>query len=378
MKLHCTFTNELPFMIELPDGEYEINTFEAVVKLNLNSDWYYLNTARFVEYSGKDLYVGDKEILQDIIQKNGVSNYAFSDCKTFISCSFEEEYSPTEEDFDSVTEDRCREKLKSIMIRNKVKYKDSDDLHNKAHSQLTNLSQEQLRDIKERILIEGRFAQLHKVNAYYNAINSLIKHYSYLRGHFWVHKVDSNILEGTLVQDYVDGKYFDSTTIAGLVPSIMPSKKKYPEIESDDLMKLKDRLKNNTEMPVEEELILVARSLWYRLEYRSAVIECSAALEIAVEKKLVEKMTANGMIQVDIEKELAKTETNFRQRCDVFLKKYTGKSFELDNATLWGKIDNHRKNYRHKIAHSNVIPNKEKTEEIINDFKDAIIFINSL
>ncbi|WP_289137742.1 hypothetical protein [uncultured Brevibacillus sp.] len=378
MKFRATLTNELPFMIELPDGEFEVNTSVGIVRLNINSDWYYLNTARFAEYSGKDLYVGDKETLQNIIQNNGISNYAFSDCKSFVSCSFEEESSINEEDFKNITDDQCIKKIKSIMVRNGTTYTDSDDLHIKANKQFEKLPEKQLRSIKERILKEARLANLHKVYAYYDALNTLIRHYSYLRGHFWVHKLDSNILQGTLIQDYVDDKFYDSTTFAGLVPSIMPSKKKFPEIEPADLIALKGRLKNNTEMPIEDELILVARSLWYRLEYRSAVIESSAALEITVEKKLIEKMTARGMTEAEIETELAKTETNFRQRCDVFLKRCTGTSFVGDNTTLWDLIDQHRKNYRHKIAHSNVMPNREKTEEIVNDFQRAIEYVKSL
>lgn len=89
-------------------------------------------------------------------------------------------------------------------------------------------------------------------------------------------------------------------------------------------------------------------------------------------------MAASGMTQTDIEAELAKTETNFRQRCDVFMKRFTGSSFVTDNSTLWGLIDQHRKNYRHKIAHSSVVPDRNMTEEIINDFQTAISYIRSL
>lgn len=378
MKLKSILTNELPFMVELPDGEYEIGTTAGVVKITLNSEWYYLNTAKFVEYSGKEMYVGDKETLQDIIQNRGLSNYAFGDCKSFISCTFEEEFSISDDDVERINSDQCLAKLKSDMVRNKTNYADTDDLHLKANDKLSNLTPEQIRGLKKKILIEERLAKLHNVYAYYDALNSLVRHYSFLRGHFWVHKLDANILEGTQIQDYVDDQYYASITYASLVPSIMPSKKKYPDIDSNDLLVLRAKLKNNEELPIEDELILVARSLWYRLEYRSAVIESSAALEIAVEKKLIEKMISRGMVQSDIETELAKTETNFRQRCDVFLNRYTGTSFVNDNTVLWDQIDQHRKNYRHKIAHSNVVPDKSKTEEIINDFQAAIQFVRSL
>ncbi|MGO4548105.1 hypothetical protein AB4Z29_25290 [Paenibacillus sp. 2TAB23] len=378
MELRATLTNELPFMLELPDGEYEIGTSSGLVKISLNSEWYYLNTAKFAEYSGKSLFVGDKETLQEIIQRDGISNYAFSNCKSFVACSFKEEYSISSDDLERVTEDQCLEKIKSDMVRNKSEYMDTNDLHIKAIAKLVSLTHEQLRETKEKILVADRFSHLHNVYAFYEALNSLVKHYSNLRGHFWVHQLDANILEGTLIQDYVNDRFYDSITFAALVPSLVPSKKKYPDIRQDELVDLKERLKSNAEITVEDELIIVARSLWYRLEYRSAVIESSAALEIVVEKKLIEKMTTLGMSPADIDTELAKTETNFRQRCDVFLSRYTGASFVNDNSTLWAVINQHRKDYRHKIAHSNVKPDRNKTEEIINDFQTAIQYIRSL
>jgi hypothetical protein len=79
-----------------------------------------------------------------------------------------------------------------------------------------------------------------------------------------------------------------------------------------------------------------------------------------------------------LSKTLKKTETNFRQRCDHFLKLYTGKSFVTDNSIIWDLIDGHRKHFRHKIAHSSVNPDKQKTEEIINDFEKAILYVRSL
>jgi len=162
------------------------------------------------------------------------------------------------------------------------------------------------------------------------------------------------------------------------VPSILPSKKKYPEISEQERLTLQDRLEHVFQIPIEDELILVARSLWYRLEYRSAIIESSAALEVAVEKKLVEKMKAQGKDDTYIEDELKKTETNFNQRCDVFLKRYSGQSFVIDNSALWQTIDQHRKNYRHRIAHSSINPDRRTTETIIGDFEKAIKYISTL
>lgn len=378
MKFMSMMTNELPFMLELPNGIYKIKTSNGVVNIEINSDMYNLHLARFAESAGKKKYVGEKARLQEIIEDEKLSNYAFDKCKTFISCRSYSEKEFSTADFDEVSNEDCLEKVKTNLILQHIDYTDSEDLNEKANESLAGFSEADVSNIKNQILIEREFSKLHNVYSYYEAVNKLINQYSYLRKHFWVHKIDENILEGTLVQDYLDGRFFSSITRAGLAPSILPSTKKFPEITEAEKDILSSRLESDFCTPIEDDLILVARSLWYRLEYRSAIIESSAALEVTVEKKLVEKMKAQGKDDVFIETELAKTETNFHQRCDVFLKRYTGQSFVSDNSALWQTIDQHRKNYRHKIAHSSITPDEAITETIINDFEQAIRYICSL
>ncbi len=378
MKFMSMMTNELPFMLEIPNGMYSIKTTTGIVDMCFNSDMFNLYVARFPEFSGKTKYVGEKEELQKTITTQNLPNYAFDECKTFVSlrCSSEKNFS--EMDYSNISRDDCTEKIKSNILLQKVEYVDSNDLSLKAVQAFEDASQDELHSLREQILIEKEFSALHRTDAYYEALNIIIRQYAYLRKHFWVHKVDENILEGTLVQDYLNGQFYSAITRAGLAPSIMPARRKYPDISAEEKTIFNDRLANNREIPIEEDLILVARSLWYRLEYRSAIIESSAALEIAVEKKLVEKMKAQGKDESFIADELKKTEVNFNQRCDVFLKRYTEKSFVTDNPNLWGKIDQHRKDYRHKISHSTLSPDRSTTETIINDFEQAIHYISTL
>jgi len=378
MKFMSIMTNELPFMLEIPNGIYEIFTHQGTVQLDVNSDMYSLHTARFSQFSGKEKYVGEGDELQKIITSKNISNYAFDECKTFVGFRCYDEVDFTGDNLNSITEEQCIDKIKSNLIRQGVQYSDTNDLDKKASKYLGDIKEDDLSCLKQSILIEIEFRKLHKVYKYYEALNKLITQYAYIRKHFWVHKVDANILEGTLIQDYLDGRFYDSITHAGLIPSILPSRKKYPEMIDDEQVLLKNRLNSHFEIPIEDELILVARSLWYRLEYRSAIIESSAAFEVTVEKKLVEKMKLQGMSDTDVQTELKKTENNFRQRCDIYLKKYTGKSLEHDNLSLWTTIDQHRKNYRHKIAHSDIIPDKTTTEKIIDDFEIAIKYVNTL
>lgn len=377
MKFEVLFFNELPYVLEIPDGDYEITTKTGPITLTVSSEKYKLHRAPFAQYAGKYTIVADEKTLQEIIVQEKLSNYAFDNCKTFISCVVAKEKDITDDDIEAITEEQCVNRIQTILLRKKAEHS-GGDMKEAAKEEFNKMLPQQIIDIKKNICYDKTFQEINCIYDYYEALNSLIKQYRFLRKHIWVYKLDENILEGTSIVCLLNGQEFNSFKFAGLVPSILPFKKKYPELSAEETAVYKQRLLQQFEIPISDELLLAARGLWYRLEYRSAIIESSAALEVAVEKKLIEKMTSQGMNDADIRIELAKTETNFNQRCDVFLKRYTGQSFVVDNATLWNKIDIHRKNYRHKIAHSDVKPDKKKTEEIINDFESAVRYIAAL
>ncbi|MGG3562743.1 hypothetical protein ABES03_14205 [Neobacillus rhizosphaerae] len=118
--------------------------------------------------------------------------------------------------------------------------------------------------------------------------------------------------------------------------------------------------------------------MYERGEFRSAVINSSAALEVAVENKIIEKMKTDGLADQDIIAYLDTTKMDFPQRCDRQLRDKAGRSLVRDNLVLWVEIKSHRKKFRHKIAHSYLVPEKVETEKAINDFESAINWVESL
>jgi len=369
------FTNELPFMLEIPDGSYKIWTSKGNIILNVNSDMYKLHTARFAKFSRDIKYIGEEDVLQKIISDSDLSNYAFGECKTFISYTNECDIEFSETTYVTVTDEQC---LAWIRSNNSFHHSNEEELNKKANDYFVNIEPENVNKIKKTIVIKRKFSEMQDIDIYYEGLNRLIQQSAHFRGNFWTHKVDINILEGTLIQDYIDDKFYASITRASLAPSILPCHKKFPELTSEEKKDFEDKLKIKHEIPVEEELIFTARSLWYRLEYRSAIIESSAALEIIVEKKLVQKMKERKTAEHNIIKKLDSTKLDFTKRCDSQLMIYTGKSFVTDNPSLWKKICDIRKNYRHKIVHSELNPSRDETEEFINDFESAIKYIISL
>lgn len=81
-----------------------------------------------------------------------------------------------------------------------------------------------------------------------------------MRKYFWVHKVDENILDGTLVQDFLDGRFYSTITYAGLAPSILPSEKKFPEISIEEKEKL--------DMAEDKDYDLVYKPIWSKTARR--------------------------------------------------------------------------------------------------------------
>ena len=65
-------------------------------------------------------------------------------CKTFASCTFIEE-----DDISNITEEKSIEKIKELLIKQKVKYESTEELHDMAVKELSSLSFDQIYEIKK-------------------------------------------------------------------------------------------------------------------------------------------------------------------------------------------------------------------------------------
>ena len=386
MKFKVEIVNELPFMINLPTGDYRvratINGVDKLLTLNLSEDVYKLHISPFPNKALHSFCEGKSEELQRVIMNERIPYYAFEPLKSYIKCIVEEELEPTQQMLDEITKDQLIERIKTLILeRQGYTNIDSSNLPQLSEEEYTKIDMAgQLDGLKTNYLINNIINELsnQSVSFYYIALNNFIKQYSYCRKDFFVEPLTIHTLEGTYYTQYVDDHYYQRIKWAGKVPTIITHNQWLPNLEETELNKIKQRMELDEEIPAVESLLLVARNLAERGEYRSAVIESSAALEVVVEQKIVEKMLARGRNQHEIDNYLHITETHFYERCDHQLRVYTGQSFPINNATLWTTIDTHRKSYRHKIAHSTVMPDNRKTQEIINDFETAIRYIQSL
>lgn len=383
MKIKVTFTNELPFMIQLPNDTYPVNVSlpDKSVKtfhLNLSDEHFRLHVNPFANARTGTYIEGIGSELEQYVTENNCSNYAFSPLKSYITCDLEEELEINEEMLNNITDDELIKRLQTLILKEKRR-DGSETLEQQAIREFSGLSERSLLNLKYNYLVNKKFEKLGSyVYIYHEALNKFIIQYSYVRNDFFVEPLTMHTLNGTFVSKYIDGQFIDKTKYVGKAPSVFTHQHWMPEIEETPLNKLKGNLLGDIPVPSTKRLIITAKNLGERGEYRSAIIESSAALEIAVEEKIVEKMRGKGISMSRIQRYLKGTRMQFQVRCDSQLKSQTGFSFVKDNAALWGKIKKHRDKYRHKIAHSWLTPNARETEVFIQDFEDAVDYINSL
>ncbi|PJN48796.1 hypothetical protein PAEAM_56580 [Paenibacillus sp. GM1FR] len=384
MKLEVRFSNELPFMIQLPNGDYPVKTRISPTEekdfiLNLSDNFFRVHISPFASKESPNYLEGERADLESHIINNRIPNYAFEPCKSYITCHIEEELSLTEEHYTVVTSEVLIEKIKSRMIRESTGYTDTSDLTRMATTEFNSYTTDQILEAKVDYIVSKRLNELSRlVYPYYNALNQFIKQYSYLRNDFFVETMTMHTLKGTESLQFVDGYFYDSIKHVGKAPSLVPYRKWLPDIDSDQIETFRERLLNDFNIPPTKDLIIMARNLAERGEYRSAIINSSAALEVAVEQKIIEKMTLNGNTQEEIDTYLNSTKTNFYRRCNTQLNEKTGQSLPTNNSTIWTNINSHRNQFRHKIAHSSLMPNGSDTTRAINDFEAAVNWVEAL
>lgn len=387
MKLRIVFSNEMPFMIQLPSDDYKVKLthrpecqdFELI--LTLTDKMYRLHLD---SQPGKGSYRdGLADELENYIEKFNIKNYAFTPLKSYVTCHIERDITITDSLIASVTKEEVIEKnIKPFLISLGIKKRchlHGNELEEESANLYADLSVEEKKDMRVDVIVKKEFSKLSGyVSLYHKALNKFIAQYRHIRNDIFVEPLTIHTMEGTFVETYIDGDLFEQYKHAGKMPTILTHGQWMQDISTFELQELKNRLLNNFFISPTKDLILTARNLYERGEYRSAVIEANAALEIAVADKITEKMMINGDDSSVIETYLEKTETNFFQRCDYQLKTKTSLSFVTDNPELWNIINSHRKTFRNKVAHTALTPLPEKVEEIIDDYEKAVNWIEDL
>lgn len=148
MKFEVRLFNELPFMVELKDGNYQVKTDMFDFNFCVSSDYYKLIVAPFPEKADNIVYYGDKKSLTDIVINKNYNSYAFSKSKTFVETSIIEESDFTESDINNVPNEKVLDEVKGQLIRNSDKIISPEELNIIANDQYSKLDEVQLKSLK--------------------------------------------------------------------------------------------------------------------------------------------------------------------------------------------------------------------------------------
>lgn len=379
IQIEYYFSNELPFTLEIPDGSYEVYLSKEVsINIEVSSNMVAIYTAQYVEGIESKYYFVDKSEVEQFIKKSSISHYALKPLHTVVSYKkqvLRNEY--TIEDFNRITDESCILNIINKNLNKNMSYYETKCLYEEAKETFYNMYDEEKTNIKKDILLSKESPPVKYIDYYYCAVNRLIDESAYLNENYWYYKMNPTTLEGTIIQTIYNNEVKRQEIFCGWTFNARLGKI-LPELTPTRTKNLRERLSAKCDIPVDKELLKVAYSLFYRYEFRAAIIEASAALETVVQNKISSVMKEKGFCKNKIIKELKQTQNEFDNRCTEALKKWTGKSFQNEKPELWKIIQCERKNIRHKIAHSDFNPMKEETEMFIKHIKDAIEYIDLL
>jgi hypothetical protein len=213
----------------------------------------------------------------------------------------------------------------------------------------------------------------HEVESFCHAVNVLVRLYMATFQDRFVQEISESMFSGTAFQGihsavFCNGQQFDRTRYAGgLFPFIMH--RPWKEHPPDVVATFRVHLENSPDPDPVVLLGVRARSLLLRGAYRSAIVEASAALDLAVSRKIRAGFRRQGQGDEAIEKLLRKpANQRFDGRAKQLLRDATGQSAADFDNTLWTNVGTHRATYRQGVTHADREPPRAEAERVVDDF----------
>lgn len=369
----AALSNELPFVLGLPNGTYTVRVSTGNIDLEVYGDYHKLIISPFPSVlQRKAIVYGTAKVLESYIYDNNISHYAFEDCWTYVRSTFTENVS--ESDYMNLDEHICISHIESDLLR-KGRKENFEDEARKLWSEYD----ETLRtEVKLAAYLNRMVPNFLKHETFYEAVNKLISHCAVYNNRIWLHQVNESILNGLNISCYYNNQQFHSAKFIERAWAEPAMQSAFPSLSQEDLVALKEGLQSDVEIPFETKAYHISMSLWNRGEYRSAIIEMSAALDHVIGKVLRRKMRQSGISDGEIEKTIKQSRSKFSKLCNELLEMCAGKRFCDDKPSLYATILRNREHYRHLIAHSDKSPDKDSTEGVIRDFKCAIEYFSAI
>lgn len=357
MQITRTLTCELPFILNLPENRYTVQSDRGCLDLavihNLNA-----------------IHVGQEQfaiVPQDQCPP-GLDGYHRQRLRTVLQHTTSVEV--LDADILMITDDQVIEDIASGVVR-EMMGSGSDGIAAEARRRWNALDSV-ARSARRRQAGIRRFARTligPGQEDFLAAVNTLVRLYMDRFGDFFVEEVTLHQLSGQtpLMGIYVQvnhgGELVDHYGIVGRIPPIM--RQPWQPHPAAQVIGFQNDLASGM-LPNPVNLLCVrARAFLQRGAYRSALIEASAAFDLCLLKKIRDGMRAKGKTEAEIEK-LLDENRRYEDRAKKALKEATGKSApEVDNI-LWESFRQDRKQ-RGNVAHSETEPTQRDAEQAVEN-----------
>lgn len=348
---------ELPFMVNLPSGEYVVRLESESMTLNLvqescaipgpNRSFHIVPVSKAPPHTR-----GTLTELRTLVEQ-----------REAVTCSPEE---LTEPDLTAIVQH-----LSSELVTAGTALQ-GEELTSFARTQFEESpadAQAELKAWLARKLHARSIFPISQHTRFVSAVNHLVRHYMIEFGDPFaeevvLHHLASTWTRGVMEVHQCDDVLLESFHVAGKIPPII--RRPWVLHPPARVEKFKSRLGSEADVDPVELLGARARSLLERGATRSAIVEASAGLEAAVARRLRSGLLSAGESEVDVDTTLKATQ-RFSDRCKSLMRKATGKSVPEVDLPLWERVVKHRDNYRHKITHDDSEPAEDVARQAVED-----------
>ncbi len=366
MKIECTEQVELPFMLNIPAGAYPVGGATSPYLMHVSQEQFaaHLEDGRFA--IGSDLII--KQQLGEQIKINH-----WQPLRTLVAHTTSIDLS--EADLPLLNEEKLHEAMQSKIIRESpmVFAGKTEDLKSEATRRLSALEKERKTVFLTEESVREYSRRLANAELFVANLNRLIRLYMAHFNDFFVeevtlHQLASNTpLQGVFTLVNCDGTLVHNYGHVGKFPPMMFKPwQMYPESKVKEFATLLE----SGQQPNAIDLMAVrSTNCLEKGAYRSAIVEASAAMDLALSSKIREGLKAKGQFDIAISDMLRKRENQgFADRAKGILQSATGTTVPALDNTLWSEVSKHRTAIRQGVTHSNAEPERDEAESVVHDF----------
>lgn len=366
MRIDCIEQVELPFMLNIPAGDYPVGGAASPYLLQVAQEQVaaHLEDGRFA--------IGNAATIKQQLGDQVKVAY-WQPLRTLVAHTTSIEL--VEADLPLLDEGKLHEAMQSRIIgENPMAFAGkTDDLKTEATRRLSEMGKDAKAVFLHEESVRDYSRRLANAELFVSNLNRLIRLYMAQFNDFFVeevtlHQLASNTpLRGVFTFVSCDGKPIHFYGHVGKIPPMMFKPwQNYPEPKLQEF----GRLLESGQQPDAIDLMSVrSRNCLEKGAYRSAIVEASAALDLSLSSKIREGLRGKGQSDTDINEMLRKPQNQrFEERAKTILQGATGQTVPALDNTLWAEVSKHRTVIRQGVTHSNSEPDKAEAEKVVNDF----------